>query len=86
MRFSLWAEIVLISSGAGHQQTDLRLFNIDRYAGGERQGRRAGMVTLLFRHCSEKFKVQRSRFKVKSKGRHEFFIIMGGPKAHEEVS
>jgi len=31
----------------------------------------------------EKFKVQSSRFKVKSKGRHELFIIYGWAKAHE---
>jgi hypothetical protein len=62
MRFSVWAEIVLISLGAGHQQMDLRLSLIDRYAGGERQGRLSGMVTLLFPALFRK--VQGSRFKV----------------------
>jgi hypothetical protein len=31
-------------------------------------------------YCSEKFKVQSSRFKVKSKGRHELFLIYGWAK------
>jgi hypothetical protein len=32
---------------------------------------------------TEKFKVQGSKFKVKRKGRHKFFMLYGWAKVHE---
>jgi hypothetical protein len=63
---------------AGTQNYQKLSVEVNKIPAGDRKIPRGVFILLGF--CSEKFKVQGSRFKVKSKNWHELFIIYGWAK------